>query len=262
MRNRIAVLLLVLATVATVSFGFTAVPWSIERKASKVRIDANGEIRLEPRSDKGITFSGPMTYTATNYSGTSSFQPIGIDLNLAAAAGGTTGKFLSPIMGNIFGTNLSKAGNYIGGVIGHYNIAGTNATTYPSGAVLGGIGDGTTTAKGAFVAYIDGDSAQTNAGAAFKVMHNNSTAASKFDFGLDTYDAAHDGYNAVSFAKADVRMTNEVCILNGAGAPSNGSTGANVAGPGSLYIDVTNKKLYINTNTKASPTWTVVGTQS
>lgn len=34
------------------------------------------------------------------------------------------------------------------------------------------------------------------------------------------------------------------------------------ANPGSILIDTTGKKLYINTGTKASPTWTVVGTQS
>lgn len=34
------------------------------------------------------------------------------------------------------------------------------------------------------------------------------------------------------------------------------------ATPGSLLIDLTGLKLYINTGTKASPTWTVVGAQS
>lgn len=49
-----------------------------------------------------------------------------------------------------------------------------------------------------------------------------------------------------------------------AGAPTNGTSGtrAGSAYPGSLLIDTTNKKLYINTNTKASPTWTVVGAQT
>ena len=212
MNKRISIALVLVLAVVAVAYGFQSVPWSIERRASKVRIDSAGEVRIEPRSDKGTTFKGTIAYTSTAYSGTSSFQPIGVDLNLAAAAGGTTGKFLSPVMGNVFGTNLSKAGNYIGGMIGHYNIAGTNATTYPSGAVLGGIGDGTTTAKGAFVAYIDGDSEQTNAGAAFKVMHNNSTAASKFSYGLDLYDAAHDGYNAVSFGTADIRFNSQATL--------------------------------------------------
>lgn len=36
----------------------------------------------------------------------------------------------------------------------------------------------------------------------------------------------------------------------------------NKAKPGMLLVDLTGKKLYINTGTKASPTWTVVGSQS
>lgn len=52
-----------------------------------------------------------------------------------------------------------------------------------------------------------------------------------------------------------------VRLFAGAGAPSNGTsgTGAGKAGPGSLYVDKTNAKLYQNTNTKASPTWSSVG---
>lgn len=53
--------------------------------------------------------------------------------------------------------------------------------------------------------------------------------------------------------------------LRNAGAPSNGTSGtfANQnAGPGAMLIDTTNGKEYINTNTAASPTWTVVGSQS
>lgn len=34
------------------------------------------------------------------------------------------------------------------------------------------------------------------------------------------------------------------------------------ARPSTLLIDTTGQKLYINTGTKASPTWTVVGAQS
>ena len=53
-------------------------------------------------------------------------------------------------------------------------------------------------------------------------------------------------------------------IQYGAGAPTDGTSGdgAGEACPGSLYIDITNGKLYINTNTKASPTYTVVGAQT
>ncbi len=47
-----------------------------------------------------------------------------------------------------------------------------------------------------------------------------------------------------------------------AGAPTNGGAGtlATIAPPGSLLIDTTNKVLYQNTNTKASPTWTALTT--
>lgn len=53
---------------------------------------------------------------------------------------------------------------------------------------------------------------------------------------------------------------NNVWFLSGAGAPTSGTsgTGAKLAGPTSLYFDITNVVLYINTNTKASPTWTAV----
>jgi len=56
----------------------------------------------------------------------------------------------------------------------------------------------------------------------------------------------------------------ESWLFTTAGAPTAGvaGDGAGWAGIGSLAIDTTNGKLYINTNTKASPTWTVVGSQS
>lgn len=58
-----------------------------------------------------------------------------------------------------------------------------------------------------------------------------------------------------------VGLKHGVVMFSGTGAPSNGTsgTGAGKAGPGSLYVDATNKKLYQNTNTKASPTWQSVG---
>lgn len=49
-----------------------------------------------------------------------------------------------------------------------------------------------------------------------------------------------------------------------AGTPVNGTSGtfAGKAIKGQLLVDTTGAKLYINTNTLASPTWTVVGSQS
>lgn len=50
-------------------------------------------------------------------------------------------------------------------------------------------------------------------------------------------------------------------IFENAGAPVNGTSGtfANVVGVGSFLVDTTNANLYINTNTAASPTWTLIG---
>jgi hypothetical protein len=57
----------------------------------------------------------------------------------------------------------------------------------------------------------------------------------------------------------------KACITTFAGAPVSGASGTYKgtvrANPGSLLIDVTNLFLYINTGTKASPTWTKVGLQ-
>jgi len=52
----------------------------------------------------------------------------------------------------------------------------------------------------------------------------------------------------------------DVQAITNAGAPTDGTsgTGAGVARPGSLLVDTTNKDLYINTNTAASPTWSVL----
>lgn len=197
-----------------------------------------------------------------------SYQTFAIDLTLGAASGksdaGDTA-FFAPVMGNLMNAAaLTKTQNYLGGGIFHYTVTGSGATTYPNGAVLGGIGDGSTDAKGAFVAYTDGDSETTTARAAYKVMNNNSTAASGFDFGVDLQDAAHDGFAAVDkdfYLKAPVRLVSDVVFIVDVACTS-GTTGDNVAGPGSLCFNTADGKLYINTGTITDSTWTVVGTQS
>lgn len=51
-----------------------------------------------------------------------------------------------------------------------------------------------------------------------------------------------------------------VIPVQNAGAPVSGTsgTGVGLCGPGTLLMDITNTKLYINTNTLASPTWTLI----
>lgn len=61
------------------------------------------------------------------------------------------------------------------------------------------------------------------------------------------------------FAMLRALINNGTPILTNAGAPTNGTSGtfAGQAGPGAILIDYTNAKLYQNTNTLASPTWTL-----
>ena len=185
------------------------------------------------------------------------------DLTVAAAAGSATSTdpaMLGSGRFKISGASLTKASNYIAGVMGRYGVTGTKTTTYPTGGVLGMIEDGVTAADGAVVAVLDGDTATTKAGAAFKVKNNNSIAASGFDFGVDLQDAAHDGFKAVDkdfYKKAVVRLVEDVVLHVMSGAPVDGASGtlAGTAGPGSIALS-TNGNIYSNTGTKASPTWT------
>lgn len=57
---------------------------------------------------------------------------------------------------------------------------------------------------------------------------------------------------------------NDIWEIVDAGAPTSGTsgTGAGFAGPGSEYINVTTGLRYVNTNTKASPTWSLLATGS
>jgi len=47
-------------------------------------------------------------------------------------------------------------------------------------------------------------------------------------------------------------------IVRNPGVPVDGVSGANSCNKGSLYIDTTNGKLYINGGTLASPAWKLV----
>ncbi len=60
-------------------------------------------------------------------------------------------------------------------------------------------------------------------------------------------------YRILDTAAGDVVLP----IATNAGAPTSGTSGtqAGVASPGALLIDTTNKALYQNANTTASPTW-------
>lgn len=210
-----------------------------------------------------VTNSTGLSYSST-FTATGSRQLLSGDLTVSGTPG-HAGGYLAGIMGNILGTSITGTGNSnMAGVQGKYDISGTNSSTHAKGAVVGEVGDNTTSADGAFVAVLGGDSNTTSARAAFTVDYQNSIAASKFDYGMDLQGpGAHNNYQAVSYNLAPVRIVSDVVILTpAAGAPSDGvsGTGAGTAGPGSLYVNLTTGKWYSNTNTKASPTWVLVAT--
>jgi hypothetical protein len=207
---------------------------------------------------------------AASYDAAGSYQPVAADLELGAGAGAGAGDsaFLAALMGNLLGADLTKTNNYLAGVIGSLSVTGTKAALFQVGGVVGIIMDGVSQADAAVVAVIDGSdpSSVTRATAAFAARMNNNNAGSGVDYGLDLTDAGRGanqmtGGRALPIAKADLRLSNEVCIFSKAGVPGSGD-GAGYAEKGSLCTDRTNGKLYVNTGTKATPTWTVAGTQS
>lgn len=212
--------------------------------------DGNGGIELAP------------TYEEAGHS----FQTVAADLNLGPDVGGsgTNPKFLAAVMGNVLGDELTKDGAYVAGVIGADSVTGNKETDYQKGAVLGVIMDGVTEADAAVVAVIDGSdpSATTRANAAFAARMNNNDAGSGVDYGLDLYDPGRGADYSdpgaglpFAIAKAIVRTPSQVCILEGAGAPVDGTTGDNFAAKGSLYIDTAAGEAYINTGTITAPVW-------
>src|SRR3989338_1317897 len=153
--------------------------------------------------------------TATD-NGTGSFQGIWADVTLPAAA--MTSSYHGGIMGNVFGTDLADTDSAMFGVLGKYTIDGTNASTEPSGGVIGEIsGDPiTTTADGAVIAVLGGDAGITTANAAFKVMGQNSTAGSGFTYGLDLFNANTGAYlDNDQIITTDIRLQNGELISNG-----------------------------------------------
>lgn len=61
------------------------------------------------------------------------------------------------------------------------------------------------------------------------------------------------------FFKPGIRTGNFTGLFNGSATPTNGTSGTlkGVAGPGSIYAK-TDGSLFVNTNTKASPTWSLL----
>jgi hypothetical protein len=112
------------------------------------------------------------------------------------------------------------------------------------------------------MAWMDGDGGTTTARAGFGIGMTQSTAASGFDYGMDLnlQDAVGGGGSVQPYKKAEIRVSNNVVVMTGAGAPTSGAsgTGDNFAGPGSMYVDITGADLYIQAGTISSPSWKLV----
>ena len=238
-----------------------------------------GTIFLQLENIKTITITkdglSHVGNSALPYTGTVSQQAISGDLYLSAAAGTSTAlqmRYLAGGMGNVFGTDLTATKNDVAGVIGKYTVTGTNASTYPKAGVIGEVGTKTSavhaSADGAVVAVLGGDEGPVRARAAYTVDFQNTgvhgLGASYFEFGLDLQGpGAHDSYMGARYEKGDIRLGgksigadggDDVVVWRFAGTPT---TQCNATcGKGSLAIDTTNGKLYQNTGTKATNTWT------
>ena len=228
------------------------------------------------------TFSGPVAsengfvtgtpsapYVSTSSSATSTTtRAASFIVNPTAGFGSSTATEPSSAQGaagQVFGSaNLASTATYYIGVMGRYLLTGTNASTFAKAGVMGVVGNVTTTADAAVMAWMDGDGGTTTARAGFAIGMTQSTAASGFDYGMDLklQDAVGGGGSIQPYKKAELRMSNDVVIMTGSAAPVNGTTGDNFAGPGSLYVATSTGVLYIQTGAISSPTWVVVGTQT
>jgi hypothetical protein len=131
------------------------------------------------------------------------------------------------VRGRVTGSNLTKTRNYVAGVTGQYLVTGTNASEFINTGLLGVVGDQTTTANAAVVAYLDGDGGLTTAGSAYGVSMKNSTPGSGFDYGLDLqFINLNVAATTTPFKQADIRFNNGVTLV--ANTAGNISINANV----------------------------------
>ena len=192
---------------------------------------------------------------------------VGFGSNTFQLPGEAYGMFGRVQTGAPFATVPATDFNHMAGLVGNFAVIGSYANKGLMAGVMGIINTNTLSGDAAVMAFMAGDSGVTTARAAFGVAMAQTTAGSGFEFGIDLkmQDPVLDDGGPSSvfpYSKANIRMEDDVCVMVDAGAPVNGTTGDDFAGVGSLYIDSTAGKLYINTGAIDNPTWTVVGTQT
>ena len=193
-------------------------------------LDADGNLTLPASGDINIPNGrANVTGTATTVGGGAT---VGVRSILAIDSAFGSNDANAPasaqaIRGRVTGSNLTKTRNYVAGVTGQYLVTGTNASEFINTGLLGVVGDQTTTANAAVVAYLDGDGGLTTAGSAYGVSMKNSTPGSGFDYGLDLQfiDLNVAGTTA-PFKQADIRFNNGAVQRDTAtvACPGNAST--------------------------------------
>jgi hypothetical protein len=225
------------------------------------RTTFNGPVASENGFILGTT-AAPYLTSSSDAEGTAT-RGATFTVNPTGAFGSSTATNPSSAQGSsgqVFGSNLASTATYYIGATGRYLITGTNASTFAKAGVMGVVGNTTTTADAAVMAWMDGDGGLTTARAGYAIGMTQSTGGSGFDYGMDLQlqDAVGGGGSVQDYKKAEIRVSNDVVVMTGAGAPTDGTTGDNFAGPGSLYVDITGANLYVQTSLITTPVWKLV----
>ena len=162
-----------------------------------------------------------------------------------------------------FATVPSTNFNHMAGAVGNFAVIGTYSNNGLMAGVMGIINTNTLSGDAAVMAFMAGDSGVTTCRAAFGVAMAQTTGGSGFEYGIDLkmQDPVLDGggpSSVIAYTKANIRMEDDVVVMVNTGVPTDGTTGDNFAGPGSMYIDSTGANLYIQTGLITSPVWKLV----
>jgi hypothetical protein len=188
---------------------------------------------------------------------------VGFGSSTYQTPGEAYGMFGRTQTGAPFATVPSTNFNHMAGVVGNFAVIGNNANNGLMAGVMGIINTNTLSGDAAVMAFMAGDAGVTTCRSAFGVAMAQTTGGSGFEYGLDLkmQDPIADGggpSGVIPYTKANIRMEDDVVVMVATGAPVDGTTGDNFAGPGSMYIDSTGANLYLQTGAITSPVWKLV----
>jgi hypothetical protein len=188
---------------------------------------------------------------------------VGFGSSTYQTPGEAYGMFGRTQTGAPFATVPSTNFNHMAGVVGNFAVIGNYANNGLMAGVMGIINTNTLSGDAAVMAFMAGDAGVTTCRSAFGVAMAQTTGGSGFEYGIDLkmQDPIADGggpSGVIPYTKANIRMEDDGVVMVATGAPVDGTTGDNFAGPGSMYIDSTGANLYIQTGAITSPVWKLV----